>query len=190
MNAQLQEIRADLEAASARLERLERALSPGAWLARSPTGGWSPVACVAHLNLTSERFLPLMRTATRAAPPLPIGSDRRLRRNLVGWLLWLIMPPPVRFGRTRTTAPFLPTAELDAAVQLTEFRRLQTEQTAFLESVVGLAIDRVYITSPFDARLRYDLFSCLGILARHQHRHLWQAERAAAAAGAAALPAG
>ena len=33
------------------------------------------------------------------------------------------------------------------------------------------------IVSPFDGRLRYNLYSCLTILPAHQHRHLWQAER-------------
>jgi hypothetical protein len=43
--------------------------------------------------------------------------------------------------------------------------------------VDGLPVDRIKITSPFDARLKYNLYAALTILPRHQHRHLWQAER-------------
>jgi len=35
----------------------------------------------------------------------------------------------------------------------------------------------VRVTSPFNARVRYNLYACFTILPRHQHRHLWQAER-------------
>ena len=41
----------------------------------------------------------------------------------------------------------------------------------------GRPIDRVKVTSPFNPRLRYNLYACLTILPRHQERHLWQAER-------------
>jgi hypothetical protein len=186
MTAQLQEIKADLETASARLERLYQVLSADAWTTRPPGGGWSPAECVAHLNRTSDEFLPLMREALRGAKPLPAGSQRSMRRGLFGWLLWAIMPPPVRFTRSKATAPFLPSPELDVAELRGEFGRLQRELVELLESTRGQAIDGVYIASPFNARVRYNLFACLGILARHEHRHLWQAERAAEAAGQAA----
>jgi hypothetical protein len=46
-----------------------------------------------------------------------------------------------------------------------------------VEEADGLALGRIRITSPFDSRLRYNLFSCLTILPRHQQRHIWQAEQ-------------
>jgi hypothetical protein len=49
---------------------------------------------------------------------------------------------------------------------------------ACVEAADGLPLGSVRITSPFDPRLRYNLYSCLTILPRHQHRHLWQAEQA------------
>ena len=35
----------------------------------------------------------------------------------------------------------------------------------------------VKITSPFNPRLRYNLYACLTILPPHQERHIWQAEQ-------------
>lgn len=49
----------------------------------------------------------------------------------------------------------------------------------------GLPPGCLRIASPFDARLRYNLYSALSILPRHQRRHLWQAERALEAAAGA-----
>jgi len=40
----------------------------------------------------------------------------------------------------------------------------------------GLPLSHVRISSPFNPRLRYDLYACFTILPRHPHRHLWQAE--------------
>ena len=33
------------------------------------------------------------------------------------------------------------------------------------------------ITSPFNPRIRYNLYACLTILPPHQERHIWQAEQ-------------
>ena len=41
----------------------------------------------------------------------------------------------------------------------------------------GHPIDRVWVTSPFDSRLRYNLYSTFVILPTHQLRHVVQAER-------------
>jgi hypothetical protein len=42
-----------------------------------------------------------------------------------------------------------------------------------------LPLGDVQVVSPFNTRLRYNLFAALSILAKHQQRHLWQAEEAA-----------
>jgi hypothetical protein len=61
---------------------------------------------------------------------------------------------------------------------MAEFDRLQAEQIAITREADGLPIDRVKMTSPFNPKLRYNIFAGLSILPRHQHRHLWQAEQA------------
>ena len=66
---------------------------------------------------------------------------------------------------------------------LADFERLQSEVIACVRAADGLPIDRIKLVSPFDARLRYNLFAALTIVPRHQHRHLLQAERAAGVVG-------
>jgi hypothetical protein len=41
----------------------------------------------------------------------------------------------------------------------------------------GLDVTTIRVTSPFNASLRYSAYSALHILAAHERRHLWQAER-------------
>jgi hypothetical protein len=175
--SQIQEIVADFEAARRRLHELARATSDERWATRADPERWSVAECVAHLNLTAEAFLPPMRRALEEARAIGGPAPARYRRDPLGWLLWKIMPPPARVARVKTSAAFVPTGALGREALVAEFDRLQGEQVALAAAADGLPLGRVFIASPFDARARYNLFSCLSILPRHQHRHLWQAER-------------
>src|SRR5256885_15849937 len=66
-----------------------------------------------------------------------------------------------------------------------EFDRLQAAQLDCLAQADGLPLSQVRVTSPFNASVRYNLYACFTILPRHQHRHLWQAERVGEGAAAA-----
>jgi hypothetical protein len=100
----------------------------------------------------------------------------RFRRDLAGWMLWRTAGPPVRF-RVRTAAQFVPSGSEPLAQLLATFDRLQDEQLDAVARADGRPIHRVKIASPFDPRLRYNLYACLTILPPHQERHIWQAER-------------
>lgn len=176
MHPQLQQIADELAAAEARLRRLATVVPPGRWLTRADPDRWSVAECVAHLNLTARAYLPLIRRATAEARALGGRAPARYRRDPVGWLLWRLAGPPVRH-RVRTTAPFIPEAMRSEAGLVEAFVELQAEQVAAVHAADGLPLGRVRVTSPFDPRVRYNLYSCLSILAPHQERHLWQAER-------------
>jgi len=184
---QLKAIVADFEAASARLHALKYGLDEEAWGARHGERTWSAAECVEHLNRTSAAFLPLIRGKLAEAPRLT--APRRLRRDPLGFFLWSIMPPPVRLMRVKTSGSFVPVDTEDPDVLCARFDALQAEQIACVTAAEGLAIDKVMLASPFDPRAKYNLYACLGILPRHQHRHLWQAEQAAKTAGAGIAPA-
>ena len=42
----------------------------------------------------------------------------------------------------------------------------------------AVPLNRVMLTSPFNERLKYNAYAALRVLAAHQRRHIWQAERA------------
>jgi hypothetical protein len=187
VHEQLAAIVADFDAAQARLRRLAGAVPEARWAVRAHPGRWSVAECVAHLNLTGRAYVPLLRAGVEAArtlsggTPLGGGAARRYRRDPVGWLIGVLAGPlprvgRVRLGRVRTTAPFVPHEAPARAAALAEFDALQAEQVGLVRAGDGLPLDRVRVTSPFDARVRYNLYACLAILPRHQHRHLAQAE--------------
>jgi len=177
VHAELEEVVRELESATERLRRLARGLTPEAWSRRPAPERWSPGECVAHLNLTSVAMLPLMRQGLDEARRSGAQAGARYRRDVIGWLLWKGISSPGRF-KSKTAAAFVPTGDRPAAETVAEFERLQADVIVLVREADGLPIDRVKIASPFDARARYNLFSALSILARHQHRHLWQAESA------------
>ncbi len=177
MSPQLEEIVREFESASIRLRNLHRSLTPDKWNRRPAPESWSPGECVAHLNLTALAMLPLLRQGLEEARRIGHASGESYRRGIIGWLLWRTISAPGRF-KSKTIPAFVPSSDRPAEEIVAEFDRLQAEQIALTREADGLPIDRVKMASPFNARVRYNIFSAISILPRHQHRHLWQAEQA------------
>ena len=137
---------------------------------------WSVAECVVHLNLTTNAFLPPLRQALQQCRTLGISQVKRYRCDPLGWLLRISLPPPVRF-RSRTSAAFLPEAGTSVDDIVETFRRLQDTLLELLRESDSLPLNRVKLRSPFNNRISYNVYSCYGIIAAHQHRHLWQAEQ-------------
>ena len=94
-----------------------------------------------------------------------------LRGSLVWWAAALRVP-------VKTTEPFVPPGPERRPAVLEEFDALQEQMMRFVEDADGLDLVGLRIVSPFDARLRYNVYSALRIIAAHQRLHLGQAERA------------
>lgn len=186
---QLDAIAAAYAEVARRFTALDARVPDEAWLARPAPEAWSVAECIAHLNLSSAAMLPRMRAAFAEARRLAPVGDRAYRGSLFGRVLArMVGPVPivlgVGFGRAKTAPPFVPGSELPRRQVVAEFRRWQAEELALLWSAENLAVDAVTLESPFVAGARYDGFSSLWIVVRHELRHLVQAERAAARATA------
>ena len=167
--------------AASQLHLLVDGLPDDLWARRNDPNRWSVAECVAHLNLTGRAYVPLLREGLDKARALPGHDSSRYRRDPIGWLLSVTTGPlprlgGLKFGRVKTTATFVPERGLPRAQTLEEFDRLQAEQVDVVHSSEGLPVHRVQITSPFDRRIRYNLYSAFVILPRHQIRHIQQAE--------------
>jgi len=174
----MEKLREELRQATARAQRLASSIDEGRWSRRPENGGWSAAECLVHLNLTTEQFLPLIREQLRRGREQGARQVGPYRKDLIGRLLAWIVEPPVRRMRVKTVTAFVPVAASKEKV-LARFGELQSELEAEMTVAEGLDLNRLKITSPFNSRVRYNLFSCFAILTAHQRRHLWQAERAA-----------
>src|SRR3989475_12767423 len=104
MHPQLQLIADEYRSAQARLHELVRAVPAEQWPRRADLPRWSVAECVAHLNLTSLAYVPLLRHAVSRARMLERRPPGRDRRDPIGWLVWAPTGPPGR-GRPQTMAP-------------------------------------------------------------------------------------
>lgn len=168
-----------------RLAALDARVLDAQWNVRPRPAEWSVAECMAHLNLTSAAMLPRLRAALAEARQRPVVGERGYERAWFGRMLaTLVGPVPViaglRLGRVKTSAPFLPGNDVPRQLVMDERRRWQGEQLALVWSAEGLPIDEVTVESPFVAGARYDGYSALWIVVRHEWRHLVQAERALA----------
>src|SRR5216117_3479654 len=151
MHPQLDLIADEYRSAQARLHELVRAIPEERWGLRSDPGRWSVAECVAHLNLTSMAYVPLLQHAVSRARMLERRPPGRYRRDPIGWLLWATMGPPVRV-RLKTIARFLPSSLAAPALLVQEFDRLQAAQLDCLAQADGLPLSQVRVTSPLDRK--------------------------------------
>src|SRR4029079_6803867 len=63
---ELVQLKQELLDARERARKVAERLKPDHWRAPAPAGGWSIAECLMHLNITSERYIPIIDEATRA----------------------------------------------------------------------------------------------------------------------------
>lgn len=177
MHEQLAAVVADLDAASTRLRVLSARVNADAWGRRPAPERWSPGDCVAHLNLTTEAFLPRLRAGIDEARGKGAARGGRFRLGFAGWLVKTVAGPS-RWMKTRTTPGFVPSGDRPGAELVARFEQLQDELVGLVRASDGLPLDRVAITSPFNSHLRYSVYAAFSTIPGHQHRHLAQAEEA------------
>lgn len=182
---QLLDIERQLDATARRAELLAARAGPDRWQARPLPTQWSPSECVQHLGTTIDAFLPLIDAALESADRPEAPVTRTFRPNLFGRVLLWVIEPPYRI-RTKTGDAFVPPATRTSEVDLAELAERHRALRQRLVRADGHPLDRLTIVSPFDARVRYSLFTTFCIVPAHERRHLWQGERAIDQMGRAA----
>jgi hypothetical protein len=96
--------------------------------------------------------------------------------------VWSLEPP----ARLRLRAPghFQPVALPLPERVLDTFLATRPVLLRRLEALDGLPLDALKVPSPADPRFRYSVWSLVNVIAAHERRHLWQAERLARAVDA------
>jgi hypothetical protein len=181
---QLAAVVESLESAQSRLRALTDKLSDKDWSRRPGPDRWSAAGCVEHLNLTSRAYLPLLRDATARAREIGGAPRKHYKRDSLGWFMSMMIGPmrhmgKFKVGRVKTTPSFVPKGGQSRSQLLSEFVRLQADLVTLMRFADGLPLDAVKIVSPFGGRMKYNAYSALVIVARHQHRHIEQAGEAA-----------
>lgn len=180
LHPQLEALQRDIVDVTVHARRLVERLDDQAFEKRPSEGGWSPAECLAHLNLTTEAFLPLIDDALSEAVQGPVNTGTRYHKDAVGWWLAWMMEPPARM-KVKTPPPFIPKTWSARGDLLREFETFQAELARRIAAANGYDLGRVKVRSPFSSGMRYNLLAAFSVIAAHERRHLWQADRAAAA---------
>lgn len=127
--------------------------------------------CIEHLTITTRNYLVL---ADKAFVNAPRGNGPYKKDWMGAFLAWYLDPP---YRRKDKTLPAYEPAALDRARVLPDFLESQRQLLDRLEHANGIALDKIKVRSPFNEKIRYNMYSFFCIIAAHQRRHLWQAEQ-------------
>lgn len=175
----IESVEQELNDATARARQLIESTDARHFTVRPHPSSWSASECIAHLNISTELFLPVLRQAIDDARGRGLTARGEPSMDLLGRILRWFLEPPVR-SRVKTSAPFVPKAVRAKAESMAEFSSLQSKLLALVREASDLPLSQLKVVSPFDKRVRYNVFSALRIIAAHQRRHLWQGEQAVA----------
>lgn len=176
----IDEVEKELSEATHRAWTLVQSTDGRLFTVRPDASSWSAAECISHLSISTEMFLPVLQSALDDARKRGlVAKERPPKMDLLGRILRWFLEPPIR-QRVKTTAPFVPRSVRAKAEAFGEFASLQSKLAELLAAARGIDLARVKIVSPFDKRVRYNLYSAFRIVVAHQRRHLWQAEQAVA----------
>lgn len=177
----IEDVEKELSEATQRAWTLVQSTDGRLFTVRPNASSWSAAECISHLSISSEMFLPVLQKALDDARKRGLTLKKKgLRMDLIGRVLRWFLEPPIR-QRVKTQARFVPRSVRAKAEAFGEFANLQSKLAEQLAAARDLDLTRVKIVSPFDKRVKYNVYSAFRILVAHQRRHLWQAEQAVAA---------
>jgi hypothetical protein len=171
---QLERIQTELAEARCRAHEIAVSLENVGWAARPAPNQWSVAECLIHLNMTSRAFLPLIKDAIGSGRERKLFRSAPYRLDFLGWLLW--WAATVRLP-IKTTEPFVPDRGQSKNAVLSDLDALQDQLIGCLNEAEGLDLAKLRVVSPFDSRIKYNLYSCLRLIPAHQRQHLRQAEQ-------------
>jgi hypothetical protein len=173
---QLALVKEELLHARERARAVCKGLSAVTWALRPSADAWAIGECLTHLNITSEKFIPLIDDAIRDGRARKVEGNGPYSKGVIGWALQRFLEPPYKI-KTNTPPAFIPVHVDPMSETLERFDYLQQEVQVRIDRSAGLAVDRLRIVSPFEARMKYNLYAAFSLIAAHQRRHLWQAEQ-------------
>ncbi len=167
----------ELNEATARAWTLVKGTDGRLFTVRPDPRSWSAAECLSHLSISTEMFIPVLREALSEARKKKLIARKPPKMDLLGRVLRWFLEPPIR-QRVKTAAPFVPRSVRAKAEAFGEFASLQEKLAELMRSSSDLDLSRIKVISPFDKRVKYNVYSAFRIITAHQRRHLWQAEKA------------
>jgi len=134
---------------------------------------WSIAECLDHLNITLDLYLP--RIADAAAHGRRRAGDGHGSYRQIELEALELMEPPVLLPAP-APPPALPAAAIDPDRLVDRFHQLRDRYADAVRRADGLDLPRIEIEESIYPMV-HSLGATLALLAAHDRRHMWQAER-------------
>ena len=166
---------ADLDAADARAIAVAEGLTVAQLNWRPSPGVWSVGQCLEHLSIANEVYV---EPLTEALGVPAAGPVEEITPGWLGrWFIRAYIEPATQKKRARAPRKIVPRAkEVDSSI-LDRFIASNDGVRGLITRARAHDINRVRFRSPFLPLLRFTVGTGLQVIARHNHRHLLQAER-------------
>jgi len=166
---------ADLDAADARAIALAAGLTVAQLNWRSRPGAWSVGQCLEHLSIANEVYVEPMAASLGVPATGPV--DEITPGWLGRWFIRTYIEPDTQKKRARAPNKIEPVAkEIDSSI-LDRFIASNAGVRDIITRARRHDINRVRFRNPFVPLIRFSVGTGLQVIARHNHRHLLQAER-------------
>jgi hypothetical protein len=172
----IQEVLIALDDNDRQAEAVARGLDDERFNWRPDGRSWSVAQCLDHLNVANRSYLAPIRQALERARQAGAARRGALRPGVVGrWFVANLEPPP----KLRLSAPkkIVPAARKSRDEVMGEWGRVQTETKELLREAAGLDLNATRFVNPFIPLVRFSVATGFQVIAAHERRHLWQAER-------------
>ena len=179
---QLARLIEELDATSAHATRLIESHDDRTLSAKPAPDSWSAAEAIAHLTISNQHTVAEIERVLSRNDGRRVPDTWRYRMDFIGGLLRWFLEPPYRI-KTPTSPGFVPAAVADRHRVLADFMEQQRAAAMAITHAQGRDLGKLRVTSPFNPRVRYNVFAALRVITTHNRRHLWQAERALAQAG-------
>ena len=165
----------ELDAADARAEALVKGLTAFQLNWKPSPGTWSVGQCLEHLCLSNEVYVVPMREALPETPRVAV--DEISPGWFARWFMRTYIEPTTQKQRARAPRKIAPVA---SALDLSIGRRFIASNDAMrglMAQARDIDVNRVRFKNPFVPVIHFTIGTGLLLIARHNHRHLGQAER-------------
>ncbi|MCI0339492.1 MAG: DinB family protein [Acidobacteria bacterium] len=140
---------------------------------------WSIAECLEHLNIIARLYFPIINQAITAARMRGWMSQGPFRYGLLGKIGKIYVrstepPPKMKFNSPKR---FIPQHDRSILEVWPGFMVFQDRLHELISWANGVDLARVKIQIPATSLIKLSLGQCLGLVAAHERRHLWQARQ-------------
>jgi hypothetical protein len=143
---------------------------------------WSVALCIEHLATANRVYAEPMRAAMDAARARNLKRSGPIKSTVFGRMFAASMEPPVR-RKMKAPAKILPPANGTREEILQRYHQAHASIRQMIIESAEIDANRATFTNPFIKVVRVRVGTAFHIIAAHDRRHLWQAERVLEARG-------